>query len=139
MISRPTGHTRDAGWQIGASRTVDHPIEHVWEFLRSPRGLALWLARGVHVPQDRGAQIAAPDGSVGETRGYRELDRIRLTWQPPDWDHESTIQVVLRRAEAGRTSIRFHQERLADARERGQQREHWKGVLAAVSAALDSQ
>ncbi|MEI2731831.1 MAG: SRPBCC domain-containing protein [Dermatophilaceae bacterium] len=138
LTSRPVGHTRDVGWQVGASRTVDHPIDQVWGFLRSPRGASLWLAKGVHIPPERGAQIDAPDGSVGETRSYRPLDRIRLTWQPPDWDHESTIQVALRSAGSSRTSIRFHQERLADASEREQQREHWKGVLAALAAALDA-
>lgn len=138
MASRPVGYTRDAGWQVGASRTLDHPLEQVWDFVRSPQGVALWLARGVHVPTELGAQIDAPDGAVGEIRGYRPFDRIRLTWQPPDWDHESTVQVALRPAGASRTSIRFHQERLADAREREQQREHWKGVLTALAAALDS-
>lgn len=138
MASRPVGRTRDVGWQIGVSRTLDHPIDQVWDFLRSARGVELWLASGVTVSPERGAQIDAPDGSVGETRGYRELDRIRLSWQPADWDHESTIQVVLRPAGVGRTSVRFHQERLADADEREQQREHWKCVLAAVAAAMAS-
>lgn len=29
----PVGKTKDAGWEIGVSRTVPHPIEHVWEML----------------------------------------------------------------------------------------------------------
>jgi hypothetical protein len=32
--------------------------------------------------------------------------------------------------------VRFHQERLADAAEREQQRAHWRAVLDAVVAAL---
>ncbi len=27
------GRTKDAGWQIGVSRTVEHTVERVWEFL----------------------------------------------------------------------------------------------------------
>jgi hypothetical protein len=32
--------------------------------------------------------------------------------------------------------LRVHQERLADAAERGQQRRHWQGVVAALAEAL---
>lgn len=29
----PVGQTQDAGWQIGVSRTLDHPLERVWDAL----------------------------------------------------------------------------------------------------------
>jgi len=35
-----------------------------------------------------------------------------------------------------RTTLRFHQERLASAAEREQQREHWTGALDELAAAL---
>ncbi len=55
-------------------------------------------------------------------------NRIRLTWQPVNWDHETTIQVAIQ-AKGDRTLVRFHQERLANATEREQQRSHWKQVM----------
>ena len=33
MTQRPVGLTRDAGWEIGVSRTVPFPIDDVWDFL----------------------------------------------------------------------------------------------------------
>ena len=68
----------------------------------------------------------------GETRGFRERDRIRLTWQPPDWTHDTTLQLVVRSAGAGRAMLVIHQERLADAAERERQRRHWQGVITAL-------
>jgi uncharacterized protein YndB with AHSA1/START domain len=46
-MSAEIGRTKDAGWQIGVSRTVDHPIEQVWDFLTSAAGTAVWLGHGV--------------------------------------------------------------------------------------------
>ena len=39
---------------------------------------------------------------------------------------------------SGKTILRFHQERLASADERSQQREHWRAVMGSVIQALES-
>lgn len=132
------GRTKDAGWEIGVSRTIDVPVDRVWAFLTSPAGSSVWLGRGVRELTDAGQPYETESGTVGETRSVRPHDRIRLTWRPHDWDHDSTVQVAVRASGPDRTMIRFHQERLAGAREREQQREHWRGVLGAVVAALDA-
>jgi uncharacterized protein YndB with AHSA1/START domain len=68
-------------------------------------------------------------------RTSRERERVRLTWRPRSWDHDSTVQVALSPAN-GKTAVRFHQERLADAGERGRMRDHWHGVLDALEREL---
>lgn len=131
-----TGHTRDVGWEIGVSRTVAHPIDQVWSFLTSAAGSALWLGPGVRRLDRPGTAYATDDGTVGEVRSFRPQDRVRLTWRPEDWDHDSTVQVAVRAASGTRTMVRFHQERLADAAERERQRTHWQSRMDAVVAAL---
>jgi len=135
---RPTGLTRDAGWEIGVSRTVPFPLEDVWDFLTSQQGSAVWLGAGVHRLDEPGELYQTSAGTSGEIRSFRPHDRVRLTWQPPDWDHDSTVQFTVSSAGSGRTMLRFHQERLADAREREQQRAHWRTVLDAVVSELES-
>jgi uncharacterized protein YndB with AHSA1/START domain len=130
------GHTRDAGWQIGVSKTVGRPAEAVWAFITSPAGVAIWLGEGVTVLPERGAVYETTAGVRGETRSFRDLDRVRLTWQPPDWAHDTTLQLTVRPAGEGRATLRVHQERLADAGEREQQRRHWQAVIAALVEAL---
>lgn len=130
------GRTRDAGWQIGVSKTVDRPVEVVWSFLTSPEGVAIWLGEGVTLLSEPGAGYETTSGVRGETRSFRELDRVRLTWQPRDWAHDTTLQLTVRSAGEGRARLVVHQERLADAAEREQQRRHWKGVVAALVEAL---
>jgi uncharacterized protein YndB with AHSA1/START domain len=133
---REAGRTRDAGWEIGVSKTIDRPVAEVWEFITSPAGIALWLGEGVTLLAERGAGYETASGVQGETRSFRELDRIRLTWQPPDWSHDTTLQLAVRSTGAGRTTLVVHQERLADASEREQQRRHWQGVITSLADAL---
>ncbi len=132
----PVGLTKDAGWEIGVSRTVHQPLEAVWSRLTAPDGVGLWLGHGVTFPRRAGEGYETADGTVGEVRGYQERRRIRLTWRPSDWKHDSTVQVTLQPTKSG-TSIRFHQDRLAHAAERERQREHWKAVLDRLVDALE--
>ena len=130
------GRTRDAGWEIGVSKTIDCPVEHVWDFITSPEGIAIWLGEGVTVLSEPGAGYETASGVRGETRSVRELDRVRLTWRPAGWSHDTTLQLAVRPAGAGRAMLRIHQERLADAGERERQRQHWQAVINALAAAL---
>ena len=125
------GLTQDAGWEIGVSRTINAPLNAVWGYLTSPQGIDQWLGGGLTLPAEKGATYTTPDGTSGELRSFRPGDRIRLTWQPADWDHASTVQVAAR-ASGEKTVLRFHQERLADASERERQRTHWTSVMQAI-------
>ncbi|MFC4494774.1 SRPBCC domain-containing protein [Streptomyces ovatisporus] len=134
-MTRPTGLTKDAGYEIGVSRTLHLPPGAVWEFLTSSEGLAVWLGAGARVEPRRGAAYTLDDGTTGEVRGYQEGVRVRLTHRPPGADRESTVQFTLQ-ARASKTVLQFHQERLADAEERERRRRHWKAVMSRVTEAL---
>ncbi|CAN5416586.1 SRPBCC domain-containing protein [soil metagenome] len=98
----PVGKTKDAGWQIGVSRTVALSAEECWRVIEDP---AAWLG-----------------GPADDVRSFRPLDRVRVGW------NGTIVQVAITPAKTG-TTVRFHQERLADADERERQRAHWKAVL----------
>ncbi len=98
----PVGKTKDAGWQIGVSRTVPLEPEEVWARIEDT---AAWLGE-----------------EADNVRSYRPLDRIRVGW------NGTIVQVAMFKAKTG-TTVRFHQERLADADQRERQRAHWKAVL----------
>ncbi len=131
----PVGKTKDAGWQIGVSVTLDRPIADVWALLTSTRGISIWLGDDVAFAGSTGERYATSDGTVGELRSFHPEDRIRLTWQPHDWDHATTVQLAVR-SSGQRTRLTLHQERLADADERERQRAHWKRVATELADAL---
>ena len=134
----PVGKTRDAGWQIGVYTTVGHPAAEVWRALVSPEGLEAWLGAGVRFTGSKKEPYRTDDGVAGELRSFRPNDRIRLTWRPPGREGDTTVQIALE-DKGGRTGVRFHQERLADAEEREAQRRHWKRAAADFTALLDGQ
>jgi uncharacterized protein YndB with AHSA1/START domain len=131
----PTGLTKDVGWEIGVSRTLPLPLEEVWSFLTSPDGTAVWLDEALDLPTTKGEPITTRGGAVGELRSHRPGDRVRLIWRPAGWSHDTTLQVAVSGGE-DKTTIRFHQEHLADADERERQRAHWQGVIQALADRL---
>jgi uncharacterized protein YndB with AHSA1/START domain len=123
------GQTKDVGFNIGVSKTLPFPAEVVWAAVMSPEGIALWLGEGATLT--KGTRYETTDGTVGEVRSLHELDRVRLTWHPRDWDHESTVQVAIS-GRGDKTMLRFHQERLAGPEERARQRDHWREVMDSI-------
>ncbi|APU12754.1 MULTISPECIES: hypothetical protein [Actinoalloteichus] len=124
----PTGLTKDAGWQLGVRRTVPVPSDVVWDYL-TREGLVVWL--GETVLGATGEWYETADGTRGQLRSRSEGVRLRLTWQPTGWAHDSTLQLTLQRAVSG-TTIAIHQERLRSAQDRASLLIHWRAVLGRI-------
>lgn len=125
---RPTGLTKDVGYQIGVRRMLPVRIEEAWRLITSPEGLQAWLGDLPKLPSSKGMVYQLPDGSVGEVRVFSPGSHLRITWQPPGWGRASTIQV--RTIPNGdRTVIAFHQENLPGPEEREERRTHFKAAL----------
>ncbi|MFQ5855118.1 MAG: SRPBCC domain-containing protein [Anaerolineae bacterium] len=104
---RPTGLTKDTGWQIGVRKTL--PIQHAeaWRLLTSARGLRIWLDPVSEMDFTRGATYRLEDGTVGEVRVFVPNSHLRITWQPAGWGRASTIQLrVIPKGD--KTVIAFH-------------------------------
>ncbi|WP_068159427.1 SRPBCC family protein [Rhodococcus phenolicus] len=130
------GRTKDAGWQIGVSKTLPYPVDTVWSVIVGEP--SHWLGTAAVIPREKGEQWQSDDGTTGELRSRREGDRVRLTWRPPGWSHDTTVQVAVQATATG-TVLRFHQERLAGPDERQRQRSHWQAALARIERALEQE
>jgi uncharacterized protein YndB with AHSA1/START domain len=128
------GKTKDAGWELGVRTTVPNDLETVWDFLLED-GLALWLGNAQLV-LEKGAEYATDDEISGRILSYTPAFRIRMTWQPGEWDHDSTLQLTVKEAASGGTTIAIHQERLSGREERKIMLTHWKGVIDDLEAAI---
>jgi uncharacterized protein YndB with AHSA1/START domain len=124
-----TGLTKDAGWELGVRRTVPAPVDEVWEYFVVD-GLAIWLG-DTTLGVRKGDRYVTSDGVRGEVRSRTDQLRLRITWQPEDWSHDTTVQVTLMPAATG-TTIGFHQDRLISSEERARMLEHWTEVLSRV-------
>ncbi len=129
------GKTKDQGWEIGVRRTFPIKADKAWELLITPPGLDYWLADGVECVFKKGERYTSEDGTVGEIRSYQEGSLIRLTWQPPQWDFASTLQIRIIPARKG-TTISIHHEKLRDGEQRDLMRSHWSAVLDKLEALI---
>lgn len=127
-MSDSTGKTKDAGWEVGVRTTVAAPVPEVWAYLLG-EGLGTWLGRITALPTEKGADYATTDGVKGTIRSRTENVKLRLTWQPSDWPHDSILQLTVRETITG-TTIGIHHEKLADRDERRMMLGHWKNIAA---------
>lgn len=126
-----TRRTNDKGWEVGVRETVNALLPAVWQFLIGD-GVSLWLGETTLL-LDTGATYQTTDGVRGEVRSCTPNAKIRITWWPEDWPHDTLLQVTVREATTG-TTIGFHHEQLADRDERKMMLGHWKNVIGAIAS-----
>lgn len=129
MNDKQVGLTKDAGWEVGVRTTVAAPVPVVWQYLMG-EGLKLWLGEIDELPTEKGAEFTTADGVSGTVRGYKDESKLRISWQPDDWPHDTIIQITVKESVTG-TTIGIHQEKLADRDERRLMLGHWKNIAAA--------
>ncbi len=105
-----TGQTKDAGWQVGARRTLPLELDEAWELLTAPPWLHRWSGL---------TALAAPDSSV-RSLAAPQLARVRTP--------HSLVQLRLLAAARG-TTVAFHEDHLPDERTRSQRKHHWAKLL----------
>jgi uncharacterized protein YndB with AHSA1/START domain len=136
---RVKGQTLDAGFEVGVQKTINAPIEKVWQFITSKKGAKLWLGNlKEELELQKGATYTTASGATGEIRSVYPQQKLRLTWTPKGRDSATTVQIYMLcpRNQANKTNLQFHQEKLADANERQAMKEHWRGALSAIEKSI---
>ncbi|NEW06752.1 SRPBCC domain-containing protein [Paenibacillus sp. SYP-B3998] len=128
--ARRVGQTATVGFQIGVRRTLPVSPEEVWKVLTSPEGRQDWLGNLEDVRFTESHNYETVEGTTGEFRVVKPLHQIRLTWQPKNWPQPSTLQIRLIAIQAGRTTISFHQEKLAGEQQREAMKLRWEIAIA---------
>lgn len=107
----PTGQTADGTWEIGVRRTIPGVgLDEAWRL---------------------GLEIVEGDPATGAARSRTDGKVARFHYRPPDWEHDSTLQLRVLPAARG-TTIALHHEGLHDAAARERMRERWTAALEEV-------
>ncbi len=133
--STPVGKTKSQGWEIGVRRTLPVSVGEAWTLLMTQPGMGCWLGSGLEPTFRKGQTFKTGEGTTGEIRSYEEGSLIRMRWQPPEWDFESTLQIRVQPARKGAT-ISFHHEKLENAAQREQMRQRWASVIEKLEALI---
>lgn len=132
---REVGNTKTQGWEIGVRRTLPISAVQAWALLTTQPGMSIWLGHGVDPAFKKGQTYETAEGTKGDIRSVQEGSLIRMTWQPPEWDFASTLQIRLLPAKLG-TTFSFHHERLQDGDQREAMRCHWTQVMDKLEALI---
>ena len=132
---RKPGETA-SGFQVSVQRSVSGDAETAWRLIGA-RGESLFggpleLTEGVRYEVPATSSNAS---ASGEVRVVRPGDRIRMTWQPADWEAPATVQVTLLESSSGTTAVNVFIEKLPDAEQREAARAHWRSALERFVAA----
>jgi uncharacterized protein YndB with AHSA1/START domain len=130
------GQTVAAGYEIGARRTFSISAQRAWELITSSAGVRVWLGDVPQLLLEEGLPYETREGASGTIRVVEPGGHLRLTWQPPDWETASTIQVrVIPKGK--NATIAFHQEHLAGGQEREEMYHRWQAVLDGLEALIE--
>lgn len=129
---KPVGQTAAAGFQIGVRRTLPIARELAWHLLTSQELVKMWLGTLPSLTLQAGHTFRTEEGICGEMRVVKPMEQLRLTWQRPEWSHPSTLQIRLLSSQPDKTTVSFHQEKLADSFVREEMKRYWEGVLATM-------
>lgn len=119
------------GFQFGIRKTFPIPLDQAWEIMFSERGMKSWLG----IPNgelELGKDYATSQGIQGKVRVFKPFSHIRFNWKKSEWDNMSTLQIRFIEL-GGKTTLSIHQEKLLDARQRAEMKEHWTGVMDQLS------
>ena len=133
---RLVGKTKDVGFVFGLRKTFPITLQDAWALLMSEKAIKAYLGdiSGDIVRQRNTYQTA--DGTNGEFRIVKPLSHMRFTWQPPDWETASTVQIRVIPKGSDKTVISFHQENLKDAQHRAAMEVRWHEVLKRLESMI---
>jgi uncharacterized protein YndB with AHSA1/START domain len=128
---KPTGKTKDVGFQFGLQKTFPISSKKVWDFMLSDKGLKIWLG-DLKTDLEVKKAYRTKSGIEGFVRVLKPNSHIRMHWKKKTWDNMSTVQVRVIRKDKDKTTISFHQEKLKDAKQRAEIKEFWKEKMSDI-------
>lgn len=135
-LEHPVGKTKSQGWEIGVSRTLPVDSETAWDMILTALRLPAAVIDPAAGSPEKGKVLEAEDRTRIEIRSYEQYGLIRMKWQPPGWESNSTLQIRVRPARNGAT-ISIHHEWLADAEQREAMRVRWTALLENIKASIN--
>ncbi len=134
---KPTGLTRDTGWQIGLRRTFSIPAPVLWDWMLSPEGIEVWLGQFKSFRMEPGADYQLFDGTVGQVRVFQPGSHWRMTRLPAGGDYPRPSVMQIRILDSGeKATLSFHEEHLPSQKERYLRKEYYLQVVEQIKEQL---
>ena len=130
-MNKQVGQTKDVGFQFGVRKSFKVPVNAIWNFMFSAQGVNIWLGE-LSNELTLNKPYKTKNGIEGFVRVFKVDSHIRLSWKKKKWDNMSLVQLRIY-GDSQKSTISFHQEKLASAEQREEVKTHWNGIMNQVS------
>ncbi|AHZ83978.1 SRPBCC domain-containing protein [Bdellovibrio bacteriovorus] len=131
---RQEGRNQKGELSATVTRTFYISAEKLWKLLESAEGQAAWLkplSRFKFKPKN---VFETEDGFFGEIRTMREGERLRMSWQDPEWHKPTIVQIYVMGRDENKSMLAFMHDGIKDTRSKAAIRDRWNEAVEALSA-----
>jgi hypothetical protein len=121
-----------------ATKSLDIEQKKLWAYLTSEAGQKVWLKPLGKVKLNLKEQFEVEGGYFCEIRTMKTPQRLRFTWQDPDWEKSTVVQLLCHQRPNGKTMLGIQHEKLMNLRLKKQMLDYWKEILQAVEKDLQN-
>ena len=126
---RIPGQNLKGHYSLVVTKTVRVDAKTAWKFLTSAKGLAIWLQPLSEFKVVPKASFESVGGYFGEVRTVKKNSRIRFTFQDPDWDFSTVLQLQVFSKSKSTTMLAIQHEKLPSAKLKSEFRGRWREAI----------
>ncbi len=123
---RIEGQNAKGEYSLTVTKSLHVDAKKVWKLFVSEEGQAIWLQPLFSVVIKSKATFETQDGFFGEIRTMKKDRRIRMTWQDPNWEKSTTLQVMIVQRANGNSILAFDHGKIKDLRIQAKLRARWR-------------
>lgn len=131
---RQEGRNQKGEFSVTVTRTVYFGADKLWKLLESPEGQAVWLKPLSRFKFKAKNVFETEDGYFGEIRTMKEGERLRMSWQDPEWSKPTIIQVYAMARSEQKSFLVFMHDGIKDPRTKAALRERWTEAVTGLLA-----
>ncbi|MEO5667472.1 MAG: hypothetical protein ABIR96_05395 [Bdellovibrionota bacterium] len=135
---RIPGQNLKGKYTLTSTKALACDVKAAWLFILAEEGQRLWLNPLFPVTLIPGNHFETRDGIFGEVRTMKIARRLRMSWQDPDFEKATVLQLHFVPRPKGRCLVVFSHEGLVTARYKSALKEKWKKALQDIAEAIES-
>jgi hypothetical protein len=133
---RIEGRSAKGEYSVSVTKSLHVSSKKAWKFLESDSGQAIWLKGFSRLSFQKGQTFETEDGFFGEVRTIKSGERLRMTWQDPEWEKASVVQMMAIARPGEKCILIFACEKIRDTRVRAMLKERWRQAADEIAFAL---
>lgn len=138
---RIEGQNAKGEYSVTATKSLRIDAKKAWKYFVSKEGIAIWLQPLFEVEIKPKSMFETQDGYFGEIRTVAKPvqnpskktakieRRVRLTWQDPNWDSSTAVEVIIVSRANGNSIVAFNHGKIKDLRIQAKLRARWRKAL----------